>query len=480
VVDTFSATILAIELGNCAAGRAVAARAPASIKSSLLAAAKAAVKAQRGLLAESEGDRVIACFVGRHADKASPLRALNCALAFVAAARKLLDAGSVRAEHMAYPIGCGVHTGMVTLARSRLGVQTLIALGGPAANHAQDIAHQCRLLRWTIAASASSLWEAEVPFILGREARLHPRDTTASLIIAEVVGSAARRERQTTHPVPPEPQHVAASLGLELPIAGRKPVRLTGRWGPVSSYEAVHLPTDRREMLQLVALNATPKGFWSRFEQTCRTLQDVRQRNVVEVIQTGSAEGMGYVVTEALPTSALSDAIAGGMAVSRILDCLAQLCMAIDLLHAEGVYVPDLRAEDILVREGKVFVLAGVSQIHRALQGWGAAPVPLMGRANDAAARAAADFRSLGRLVIEMLVHRAGGQRIHGAPRVVPTAVPDLPRRLAALQPLVSRLASDQICDGAEVISELLALKDRFPFRTCERDDASASYGATA
>jgi hypothetical protein len=100
----------------------------------------------------------------------------------------------------------------------------------------------------------------------------------------------------------------------------------------------------------------------------------------------------------------------------------------------------------------------------------------------DPSARAAQDLHALGNLLVAMLLppgdtYRAGG------PRVVSNAAGQLPQGLAALQPLVSRLIGTRgragFAAGAEVIVELLGLKERFPFSPRDAR-AEVRYGMLA
>jgi hypothetical protein len=240
------------------------------------------------------------------------------------------------------------------------------------------------------------------------------------------------------------------------------------------------MASNRPELLQLVPIDATPKGFWARFEQICHRLASIRQRNVVEVCEAGTSESAGYVVTEVLPNRTLGDAMRYGMGTGAALDCLAQLCMALDALHFEGISLGTLHAEDVVLRDGNVAVVAGVCQVERALQVWPAGPAATPFTTEQAAH----DFQLLGNLFTQMLLSPAASPRPSGRPQLISTLTPALPPPLVALQPLVSRLVGKNgksgFTDGAEVVVELLSLKDRFPFSPQHLNAQSRMYGALA
>jgi hypothetical protein len=240
------------------------------------------------------------------------------------------------------------------------------------------------------------------------------------------------------------------------------------------------MASNRPELLQLVPIDATPKGFWTRFEQICHRLECVRQRNVVEVCEAGISEGMGYVATEALPGRTLGDAMRHGMGTGAALYCLAQLCMALDALHSEGISLGTLHAEDVVLRDGNVPVVAGVGQIQRALQVWPAGPIATPSQTEQVAE----DFQLLGSLLTQMLLSPTASPRPSGRPQLISTLTPALPPPIAALQPLVSRLVGKNgksgFTDGAEIVAELLSLKDRFPFSPQHLTAESQIYGALA
>ncbi len=81
------------------------------------------------------------------------------------------------------------------------------------------------------------------------------------------------------------------------------------------------------------------------------------------------------------------------------------------------------------------------------------------------------DFGALGRILWAMLRPATDGTGAESAPDTTDhrtISAPRLPERLAALQALLDRLygagALPAFVDGAEVILELLRVRERFPF----------------
>jgi hypothetical protein len=166
------------------------------------------------------------------------------------------------------------------------------------------------------------------------------------------------------------------------------------------------------------------------------------------------------------------------------LNCLAQMCLALDAVHDIGIVHGTLQTRHFLFRDDRVLVLSDFNTTERIGESLG-----LLRSSTDDAARvgqrepgqrgvatARSDFHALGRILHEMLTGE--NTLIDGAGPLFESS--RLPLPLSPLQPCLDGLlgiGSDQPFDTAEdIMVGLLALKEVFPFDIRHADvDSNAS-----
>ena len=89
-----------------------------------------------------------------------------------------------------------------------------------------------------------------------------------------------------------------------------------------------------------------------------RKLSGLEQRNVVTIYEVGQTDDVGYVAFELLNGGGLTHAMSNKLPVGLALNCLAQMCLALDAVHGIGIVHGALRPEHFLFREDGVLVLA--------------------------------------------------------------------------------------------------------------------------
>jgi serine/threonine protein kinase len=226
----------------------------------------------------------------------------------------------------------------------------------------------------------------------------------------------------------------------------------------------------------MVRSSELPPGFMAAYLEQYRKLASLDQRNVVSIYEVGETAGGGYVALEFLPGGQLIGAIRSKLPVGHALNCLAEMCLALDAVHGLGIVHGALRAEHFLFRSDRVLVLADFNVTERVSDSIGLAhPVSSSsqrGRRTHASATPGArlDFRALGGILYAMLTGDVAllpglddewlADRAFEATR--------LPLPLSPLQPCLDGLlgtGSAQPVERAEdVLVELLALKEVFPF----------------
>jgi CheY-like chemotaxis protein len=511
IVDARLATVLVVAVGSWVRTAGVG---PAEFGRALIdrcsRAASSAVRAQGGVLVEQDGDRIIAWFGDYAGEPAQAIRALRAALGIAAVARSVtrsIQGTLPAADRSQVPMGCGIQAGSVTLARLSVRDSFVYSIAGPAYDQAQELAERAKALGWAIAVSDRVLGAAGPTIRLGRKDKLLARSNQDLAIpMSEVLGldTGAFKPQGAVHALPPQavavtafPRHsqalvdrsagpkTAESVQQPAPEAGPPPrvpsrrlTHLVFRSRLSSSYEAEHRLSGRREFVRTLSLNAVPEPLVRHcLDEYCR-LSRAEQRNVVTILEVEQVNGLAYVVLEHLTGGSLAQAVQRGMSVGAALDCLAQMSMALDALHGEGVVHGALCAEDFLFREDRVIVLAGLGVTRRAMEWWrlqqsgagGARRARPMGNL-PRKAMPRQDFAALGSILFAMLTGTAPR-------RGNETGSPLLPGALAGLQPLLDRLLGighrPPLTDGGDVIMELLRYRDTFPFTGAAWDGRSA------
>jgi serine/threonine protein kinase len=257
----------------------------------------------------------------------------------------------------------------------------------------------------------------------------------------------------------------------------------------VNAYAALHIATDREEVVKTLSLRDLPQAFIERYLDEYRKIAGLEQRNVLTVLEVGQTPDLAYVATEFLAGGTLPDAIRKKLPVGLALNCLAQMCFALDAIHGLGIVHGALRARHFLFREDRVLVLADFNATERVSASLGHLP-PRADAASGggpstlgtrAVAGTRADYHALGRILHEMVT---GETSLNEGPLEAASSAElfeasRLPLPLSPLQSCLDGLlgvGSEVPFERAEdVLVGLLSLKEVFPFdiRSSDGDGAT-------
>jgi serine/threonine protein kinase len=121
-----------------------------------------------------------------------------------------------------------------------------------------------------------------------------------------------------------------------------------------------------------------------------RKLSALEQRNIVSVYEVGQTSDGGYVALESLTGGDLKEAIRKKLPVGLALNCLAQMCLALDAIHGLGITHGSLRPDHFLFRPDRVLVLADFNVTERVSDALGLAYPAASGIQRKRQARTAA------------------------------------------------------------------------------------------
>jgi serine/threonine protein kinase len=296
----------------------------------------------------------------------------------------------------------------------------------------------------------------------------------ANTMLAKLAGDVDQSTADRTIMVRDKPELEDQTLP-DLP--DRRVVRRVGQRRYAHTYLATHLSTGRDEIVKTVRLRDLPPRFVDGYLEQYQKLSTVEQRNVVSVYDIGRITQGGYVALEHLPGGELTEAIRRKLPVGFALNCLAQMCLALDAVHDAGIVHGALRAEHFLFRQDRVLVLADFNITEQVSDALGLAhPVSGNARPRPKAGPIAPppgprnDFQALGKILHAMLIGEVSALASPEAelnPEQLRRST-RLPLGLSPLQPCLDTLLGidpTRSVDRAEdVLVELLSLKDVFPF----------------
>ncbi len=184
--------------------------------------------------------------------------------------------------------------------------------------------------------------------------------------------------------MPPDPptQPGRNASGDEIPPALREQtkyriVRLLGRGGMGSVYEAFHERMDRRVAIKVInpALVDRPEAL-KRFDQEVRAAARVEQENVARAYDADEIGGLRILVMEFVPGQSLDRYLAknGALPVMQACRIIHQALAGLHAAHKHGMVHRDLKPQNLMLTpEGKVkildFGLAKLASEHRAREG---------------------------------------------------------------------------------------------------------------
>jgi len=177
-----------------------------------------------------------------------------------------------------------------------------------------------------------------------------------------------------------------------------------------------------------------------RFQQEVSALEQIRHPSVVTIYGHGlTPAGAPYLVMEFIEGGTLRDLLkAGPLPLQRAASLLRQAAVALDQIHARGIYHRDLKPENLMIRRGSPsggelvlidFSIAIVKEPDQTIHGLSRAAGTIYYMAPEQAigfATPASDVYSLTKILLEMLT----GQRLS---TLLPNAALDLPDRVREL-----------------------------------------------
>jgi class 3 adenylate cyclase len=520
VLDARHSTVLVTVLRNfISLARALNVRTLDSLLRRFTVAARDAILEHEGWIVRADATELVALFEDvPKADRSHATRAVESALAVLVAARRAKAQATQELGNVSVPdlsVGCGIHTGEVVLARLSAASHLGLTLAGQTADLAHRLNGRAKGLGWSIAASESTVAAAGARFQFGRRSNLTDVDHDITLGLSEVLGPNPGTARPGELPFMAEIREAVLANTMLAKLAGdvdqstadrtimvrdklepedqtlpdRRVVRRVGKRRYAHTYLTSHLSTGREEIVKTVLLRELPPRFVDAYLEQYQKLSNVEQRNVAAVYEVGRIAQGGYVALEYLPGGELTEAIRKKVPVGFALNCLAQMCLALDGIHDAGIVHGALRAEHFLFRQDRVLVLTDFNITEQVSDALGLAhPVGGNARPRPKAGPAApqpgprVDFQALGRMLYAMLIGEASAltkpdQELSTGDLFRATR---LPLGLSPLQPCLDALLGadpTRSVDRAEdVLVELLSLKEVFPFDIRIPDPPSAAH----
>ena len=259
---------------------------------------------------------------------------------------------------------------------------------------------------------------------------------------------------------------------VEIQIPGYRVLRPIGEGGMASVYLAVQESLDREVALKVMApaLSANSE-FAERFLKEGQITAKLSHPNLVTVFDIGSHGGTYYLAAEYIPGGTLREQVQAGMSIAAALDVAIDVARGLHFAHGKGFVHRDVKPGNILFKNDGTAVLAdfGIAKAMDAKSGATMAGAsigtpdymsPEQARAEKVDGRS--DLYSLGAVLFEMLTGRPpyeASDPFTVALMHVTQPVPDLPRDLAWLQPLIDGLMAKnveaRVASGEEFIHQV-------------------------
>jgi eukaryotic-like serine/threonine-protein kinase len=141
--------------------------------------------------------------------------------------------------------------------------------------------------------------------------------------------------------------------GLE--VLGRyQVVDVLGGGGMALVYRARDEELDRPVAIKLLADNlAADEAFRKRFLREARLAAQLAHPNVVQVYDSGEADGRPYIVMEYVEGETLADLLSrrGRLPPSEAVELALQVCSGLEHAHQAGLVHRDIKPQNLLIRE---------------------------------------------------------------------------------------------------------------------------------
>jgi hypothetical protein len=298
----------------------------------------------------------------------------------------------------------------------------------------------------------------------GAAATLTKNDLSASQF-AECLGRVLGSPLAQEPPAPPEAAALEPSLtdcvkaeGLE--VAGFRILRrlaTTDRgWVSLARDENTGQTVALKMLRQTQDLEP---GLLARFGRQCSVLATLADINVIRTLKHGVTAEYGFIAMEYCPGGDLGQRIVRGISARDAIVYLTQIMRGLEAIHARNIVHRNLEPANLLFRENGALVLAGFGIEQDVFDNSNyVSPESIRGRTVDLRA----DLYSAGAVFYHMLT---GVPPFKSATASVMLeahlegAIPRLPRKSAALQPLIDGLLqkspNDRFQSAAEVLDGL-------------------------
>jgi serine/threonine protein kinase len=190
-----------------------------------------------------------------------------------------------------------------------------------------------------------------------------------------------------------------------------------GRGGMARVYRGTDLVLGRPVAVKVLSSQYAEDGtFVSRFRREAQAAARLNHPNLVQVFDTGSDDGVHYIVMEYVEAKTLADYLAGGGRImpDRAIELAESVCDALAVAHSQGVIHRDVKPANIMVtRDGHVkvtdFGIARVTTnetVEQTAAVLGTASYLSPEQAQGGAIDQRSDLYSLGCVLYEMLTGR--------------------------------------------------------------------------
>jgi len=272
-------------------------------------------------------------------------------------------------------------------------------------------------------------------------------------------------------------------------------VRLLGEGGMGAVYRAHDRELDRDVALKVIRPElARNAQVLNRFKQELILARQVTHRNVIRIFDLGSDRGMRFITMEYIEGEDLSSIVAhrGKLPVQESAAIVRQVCLGLEVAHAEGVVHRDLKPQNIMLdQQGKVSVMdfgiarsTDASNLTRtgALMGTPNYMSPEQARGQKVDARS--DLYTLGIIFYELVTgappFAAENPMATLVKRIQEKPVPPVSLELSlppAINGIILKMLATEPADRYQKAGEILRDLDAWEGRTTQEGTAAARRG---